>query len=59
MGAMSGAGGSGAMRQIRGAKKDTPELMDQSRKRDGRRIVSLFRPYRARLSFVLMMDIAS
>jgi ATP-binding cassette, subfamily B, bacterial len=59
MGAMSGAGGSGAMRQFRGAKKDTPELMDPSRKRDGRRIVSLFRPYRARLSVVLMMVIAS
>jgi ATP-binding cassette, subfamily B, bacterial len=59
MGAMSGAGGSGAMRQFRGAKKDTPELMDPTRKRDGRRIIGLFRPYRARLSVVLVMVIAS
>jgi ATP-binding cassette subfamily B protein len=47
------------MRQFRGAKKDTPELMDPSRKRDGRRIIGLFRPYRARLSVVLVMVIAS
>jgi ATP-binding cassette, subfamily B, bacterial len=59
MGAMSGAGGSGAMRQFRGGKKDTPELMDPSRQRDGRRIIGLFRPYRARLSVVLVMVIAS
>jgi ATP-binding cassette subfamily B protein len=59
MGAMSGAGGSGGMRQFRGAKKDTPALMDPSRKRDGRRIIGLFRPYRARLSIVIVMIIAS
>ncbi|HEX3617502.1 MAG TPA: ABC transporter ATP-binding protein [Solirubrobacteraceae bacterium] len=59
MGAMSGAGGSGAMRQFRGAKKDTPELMDPTRQRDRGRIIRLFRPYRARLAVVLLMVIAS
>jgi ATP-binding cassette subfamily B protein len=59
MGAMSGAAGSGAMRQFRGSKKDAPELMDPTRKRDGRRIIALFRPYRMRLSIVLAMVIAS
>src|ERR1700689_3083713 len=59
MGAMSGAAGSGAMRQFRGSKKDAPELTDPTRKRDGRRIIALFRPYRMRLSVVLAMVIAS
>jgi ATP-binding cassette, subfamily B, bacterial len=59
MGAMSGAAGSGAMRQFRGSKKDTPELMDPSRERDRGRILRLFRPYRARLTIVIMMIIAS
>ena len=56
---MSGSAGSGAMRQFRGPKKDTPALMDPTRKRDGRRIIGLFRPYRARLTVVLVMVIAS
>jgi ATP-binding cassette subfamily B protein len=56
---MGGGGGGSAMRQFRTPKKDTPELMDPSRKRDGRRILGLFRPYRKRLIFVLLMVIAS
>ncbi len=59
MGAMSGAPGSGAMRQFRGSKKETPELMDPTRERDGRRILRLFRPYRTRLTIVIVMIIAS
>jgi ATP-binding cassette subfamily B protein len=58
-GAMSGSPGTGAMRQFRGAKKEEPGLMDPTRKRDGRRIVSLFKPYRARLSVVLVMIIVA
>ena len=56
---MSGAAGSGAMRQFRGPKKDTPELMDPTRQRDRGRIIRLFKPYRARLTVVLLMIIAS
>ncbi len=54
-GAAHGAGGTGAMRSLRGAGKKPPELMDPSRERDGRRIAGLFKPYRARLSAVLLL----
>jgi ATP-binding cassette subfamily B protein len=59
MGAMSGSSGTGAMRQMRGAKKEAPGLMDPSRERDGRRILRLFRPYRRRLGAVLLLIIFS
>jgi len=59
---MSGAPGSGAMRRLRGSGpggKKTPELMDPSRERDGRRILGLFRPYRGRLAAVLFLIVLS
>jgi len=56
---MHGSSGSGAMRQFRGTKKEQPPLLDPSRKRDGKRIIALFRPYRLRLSIVLAMIIAA
>jgi ATP-binding cassette subfamily B protein len=60
MGAMNGGGGGGnAMRQFRGAKKEAPGLLDPTRERDGRRILGLFRPYRVRLTIVVVMIIAS
>ncbi|HWD69255.1 MAG TPA: ABC transporter ATP-binding protein [Solirubrobacteraceae bacterium] len=60
IGAQHGAGGAGnPMRQFRTPKKDTPELMDPTRERDSRRILALFRPYRVRLTVVVVMIIAS
>ena len=59
LGAMHGSGGSGAMRQFRTPKKEQPALLDPSRRRDPRRIVRLFRPYRLRLSIVLVMIVFS
>jgi ATP-binding cassette, subfamily B, bacterial len=59
MGAMHGAGGSGAMRQFRNSKKEPPGLMDPSRERDGRRIMGLFKPYRKRLGVVLVLIVFS
>jgi ATP-binding cassette subfamily B protein len=56
---MGAGGGGNAMRQFRTPKKEIPELMDPSRKRDGRRIMGLFRPYRTRLGVVLVMIVAS
>src|ERR1700739_177261 len=55
--ASHGAGGSGFMRSTRGAGKKSPELMDPSRQRDRGRILALFRPYRMRLTVVLVMII--
>ncbi|MGH2885985.1 MAG: ABC transporter ATP-binding protein, partial [Solirubrobacteraceae bacterium] len=45
------------MRSLRGAglDKKPPPLMDPTRKRDGRRILALFRPYRLRLGAVLVL----
>src|ERR1700761_1745459 len=58
--ASHGAGGQGAGRVMRGnPTKPQPELMDPSRRRDGRRILSLFRPYRVRLTIVLVMIMVS
>jgi ATP-binding cassette subfamily B protein len=54
-GAMHGAAGSGAMRSFRNPQKRPPPLWDPSRQRDGRRILSLFRPYRLRLGAVLAL----
>src|SRR5580698_7289702 len=59
MGAMSGSSGTGAMRQLRGQKKEQPSLMDPSRERDGGRILRLFKPYRMRLGAVLLLIIFS
>jgi ATP-binding cassette subfamily B protein len=60
MGAMhGGSGGGNALRQFRTPKKEQPALMDPTRERDGRRILRLFRPYRARLTIVIAMIIAS
>ncbi len=51
--AAAGTPGTGAMRAMgRGGAKPPPPLMDPSRQRDGRRILSLFRPYRAKLIWV-------
>ena len=56
MGASAGTPGTGAMRAMRGGSaKKPPPLMDPSRKRDGRRIMSLFRPYRAKLLWVCFL----
>jgi ATP-binding cassette subfamily B protein len=47
------------MRQMRQPDRKPPELMDPNRRREGRRILSLFRPYRARLTIVLAMIVVS
>jgi ATP-binding cassette, subfamily B, bacterial len=57
--ASHGAGGSGAMRSLRGPSRKPPPLMDPSRERDTSRILALFRPYRLRLSAVLLLIVAS
>jgi ATP-binding cassette, subfamily B, bacterial len=54
-----GAGGTGAMRSLRGPGKKPPELMDPTRERDTQRILALFRPYRVRLSAVLVLIVVS
>jgi ATP-binding cassette subfamily B protein len=55
IGAMHGTAGSGAMRSMRGADRGPPPLMDPGRRRDGRRILALFRPYWLRLASVLVL----
>jgi ATP-binding cassette subfamily B protein len=57
--ASQGAAGAGGMRPLRGDRKKPPPLMDPSRQRDGRRILALFRPYRMRLTVVLVMIVFS
>jgi ATP-binding cassette subfamily B protein len=47
------------MRQFRTPEHKPPALMDPSRKRDRRRIMRLFRPYRLRLSAVLLLIVVS
>jgi ATP-binding cassette subfamily B protein len=50
------------MRRLRGdgpSGKKSPELMDPTRPRDGRRIVALFKPYWLRLSTVLVLIMLS
>ncbi len=59
LGAGAGTPGTGARSALRGGAKKPPPLMDPSRERDGHRIFALFRPYRARLTIVLVMIIAS
>jgi ATP-binding cassette, subfamily B, bacterial len=57
--ASHGAGGSGFIRSTRGSGKKPPALMDPTRERDRGRILALFRPYRTRLTVVLVMIIIS
>jgi ATP-binding cassette subfamily B protein len=52
-------GASAGRRAFRGADKKPPPLMDESRQRDGRRILRLFGPYRARLTAVLLLIVVS
>jgi len=59
LGASVGVAGSGAMRSLRGTDRKPPPLMDPTRKRDGRRILALFRPYRMRLTAVLILIVIS
>ncbi len=58
-GAIHGGAGSGAIRQTRQPEREPPELMDPNRQRDSRRVLALFRPYRRRLTFVLLMIVIS
>ncbi len=57
--ASQGAGGSGAMRSLRGPSRKPPPLMDPTRERDTARILALFRPYRFRLAAVLALIVVS
>jgi ATP-binding cassette, subfamily B, bacterial len=57
--ASHGAGGTGAMRSLRGPDRKPPPLMDPSRERDTGRILALFRPYRFRLTAVLVLIVVS
>jgi ATP-binding cassette, subfamily B, bacterial len=47
------------MRSLRNPDKKPPPLMDPSRERDTHRILALFRPYRFRLSVVLVLIVIS
>ena len=47
------------MRSLRGPDRAPPPLMDPTRKRDGQRILALFRPYRMRLAAVLVLIVIS
>ena len=53
-----GAGG-GRARVMRGGESKPPPLMDPGRKRDKGRILSLFKPYRVRLTSVIALIIVS
>ncbi len=55
MAASAGTVGTGVMRSLRGPGQKPPELMDPNRRREGRRILRLFHPYRLRLAFVLTL----
>jgi ATP-binding cassette, subfamily B, bacterial len=59
LGASAGTAGNGAMRSLRGPDNAPPPLMDPTRKRDGHRILALFRPYRMRLTAVLVLIVIS
>ncbi len=58
MRAMHGNPGGGGGRR-RGSEDEKPGLMDPTRQRDSRRILMLFRPYRSRLTVVLVMIVFS
>ncbi len=55
---MHGNPGGGSGRR-RGSQDEKPGLMDPTRQRDSRRILMLFRPYRPRLTVVLVMIVFS
>ncbi len=58
--ASHGAGGTGGRRVMgAGDSKKPPPLMDPTRQRDRHRILALFRPYRVRLTAVLVLIIIS
>lgn len=57
--AAHGAGGSGGWRALTKPAKEQPPLLDPSRKREWRRILALFRPYRWRLAFVVGLIVCS
>jgi ABC-type multidrug transport system fused ATPase/permease subunit len=57
--ASNGASAPGGMRSLRGSSKKPPPLMDPTRRRDGKRIRALFKPYRVRLTVVLSMIVFS
>jgi ATP-binding cassette, subfamily B, bacterial len=57
--ASHGAGGTGAMRSLRGTSRKPPPLMDPTRERDTHRILALFQPYRFRLAAVLVLIVVS
>ncbi|HUA71734.1 MAG TPA: ABC transporter ATP-binding protein, partial [Solirubrobacteraceae bacterium] len=57
--ASHGAGGTGAMRSLRGPERKPPPLMDPTRQRDTARILALFKPYRLRLAAVLVLIVIS
>ena len=59
LGAMHGGAGSGAMRQFRKPRREEPPLLDPTRERDRRRILRLFKPYRLKLTIVLVMIVFS
>ncbi len=59
LGAMHGGAGSGAMRQFRKPRREEPPLFDPTRERDRRRILRLFKPYRLKLTIVLVMIVFS
>ena len=47
------------MRSLRGPDRKPPPLMDPTRERDTHRILALFRPYRVRLTAVLVLIVVS
>ena len=47
------------MRALHGGGKKPPDLMDPTRQRDRGRILALFRPYRKRLTIVMVMIVVS
>ena len=56
---IAASGGGAGRRTLRGDAKKPPPLMDPSRQRDGHRILRLFKPYRIRLTVVLVMIVFS
>ena len=58
-GAGHGTPGTGAMRRLRGGDDKPPPLMDSERQREGHRILQLFKPYRFRLTSVLLLIVVS
>ncbi|HEY3727299.1 MAG TPA: ABC transporter ATP-binding protein [Solirubrobacteraceae bacterium] len=57
--ASHGVSAPGAMRSLRNPDRKPPPLMDPTRERDRHRILALFKPYRKRLTVVLVMIVVS